>query len=148
MIKELCLRGAHPSPLRPENSQRKRWPCCESQSPWLGKASRDHVLSAGGGGAWTESRVRGPDASVCCDLRHDRVRATTKPFFTKKENGAEAAQPPARDPGPESTCALELSRICPTLPRQELARPCGDVLPMEPPVRTGCTELQHPDKES
>lgn len=87
---------------------------------------------------------------VCAvnDLRHDRVRATTKPFFTKKENGAEAAQPPARDPGPESTCALELSRICPTLPRQELARPCGDVFPMEPPVRTGCTELQHPDKES
>lgn len=70
------------------------------------------------------------------DLDRDRVRAMTEPFFNRKENEAQAAQPPTRDPGPASTCALELSRICPTLPRGELARPCGDVFPMEPPVRT------------
>lgn len=82
------------------------------------------------------------------DLDRDRVRAMMESFFNRKENEAQAAQPPTRDPGPASTCALELSRICPLFLAGNLPDPAEMCLLWSLRSEQRCMELQHPDKES
>lgn len=124
MIKELCLRGAHPSPLRPENSQRKHRPCRASQSPRLSKASRDHVLCGRGrsvgGERWPwprRERVLRPTSAMTGQRRD--------PSLTKRSPGPEPPSCPPETRGRQARVHRNFPESAPRVLARSSPGPAG-----------------------